>query len=339
MLADQLDYVIGVDPHRDAHALAIVDVRTGTIVVEVSVAASSSRYARVLELAELHAPGRRAFAIEGTGSFGAGLTRFLTRHGDRVLEVGRLRREPRRAARVRARRARAGGRLARRVAGGGDAAGCRWADRKPLVPWRHVTRLRTLRRLFPGGSAANEQLTAAVASVLLVLLAVEGATLLDLRALLTVHGFVGMLLVPVATLKLASTGWRMLRYYLRGEDYVRRGPPHVFLRTVIAPLVIVSTISLLSTGVALLVRGETQGTLVGLHKASFVVWLGAMGVHVLVHALKLPRQLRQRVPGVATRFALVGVTVAAGGVLAIATLPAADQVQDRATAQIGFDAA
>ena len=42
-----------------------------------------------------HAPGRRAFAVEGTGSFGAGLTRFLTGRGERVLEVGRLRRERR----------------------------------------------------------------------------------------------------------------------------------------------------------------------------------------------------------------------------------------------------
>jgi transposase len=93
MLADQLDHVIGVDPHRDTHALAIVDVRTGAIVLEASVAASS--YARALELAELHAPARRAFAIEGTGSFGAGLSRFLTGHDERVLEVGRLRRERR----------------------------------------------------------------------------------------------------------------------------------------------------------------------------------------------------------------------------------------------------
>jgi transposase len=95
MLADQLDYVIGVDPHRDTHALAIVDVRTGAIVLEASVAASSSGYARALELAELHAPARRAFAIEGAGSFGAGLSRFLTSHDERVLEVGRLRRERR----------------------------------------------------------------------------------------------------------------------------------------------------------------------------------------------------------------------------------------------------
>jgi transposase len=95
MLADQLDYVVGVDPHRDTHALAVVDVRTGGVVFEASVGASSSGYARALELAKEHAPGRRAFAIEGAGSFGAGLTRFLAGKGERVLEVGRLRRERR----------------------------------------------------------------------------------------------------------------------------------------------------------------------------------------------------------------------------------------------------
>jgi hypothetical protein len=93
MLADQLDYVIGVDPHRDMHALTVVEVRTGGVVFEVSVVASSGGYARALQLAKEHAPGRRAFAIEGAGSFGAGLTRFLRGEGERVLEVGRLRRE------------------------------------------------------------------------------------------------------------------------------------------------------------------------------------------------------------------------------------------------------
>ncbi|TML20499.1 MAG: IS110 family transposase, partial [Actinobacteria bacterium] len=95
MLADQLDYVIGVDPHRDMHALAIVEVRTGAVVLETSVEANSSGYARALQLGKEHAPGRRAFAIEGTGSFGAGLSRFLSGEGERVLEVGRLRRERR----------------------------------------------------------------------------------------------------------------------------------------------------------------------------------------------------------------------------------------------------
>ena len=95
MLADQLDYVIGVDPHRDSHALAIVQVVSGAVVFEATVAACSDGYAQALKLVEAHASGRRAFAIEGSGSFGAGLTRYLSGRGERVLEVGRLRRERR----------------------------------------------------------------------------------------------------------------------------------------------------------------------------------------------------------------------------------------------------
>jgi len=95
MLADQLDYVIGVDPHRDAHAIGIVEVRTGVVVYEAAVSADSAGYTQALQLAEQHAPGRRAFAVEGTGSFRAGLTRFLADRGEQVFEVGRLRRERR----------------------------------------------------------------------------------------------------------------------------------------------------------------------------------------------------------------------------------------------------
>lgn len=95
MLADQLDYIVGVDPHRDTHALAVVHVPSGAVVVEATVRASSNGYAEALRLAEEYASGRRAFAIEGTGSYGLGLTRFLNGRGERVLEVGRLRRERR----------------------------------------------------------------------------------------------------------------------------------------------------------------------------------------------------------------------------------------------------
>ena len=98
-----------------------------------------------------------------------------------------------------------------------------------------------IRRLLAGGSTGNDHLTAAVAAVLLLLLAVEGATLLRLQPLLTVHAFVGMLLIPVVALKFASTGWRMLRYYGGGDEYVGQGPPPLFLRALIAPVLIVST--------------------------------------------------------------------------------------------------
>ncbi len=95
MLADQLDYIVGVDPHRDSHAVAVVHVQSGAVVFETNVVANSDGYAQALKLVDRHAPCRRAFAVEGTGSFGAGLTRFRTERGERVLEVGRLRRERR----------------------------------------------------------------------------------------------------------------------------------------------------------------------------------------------------------------------------------------------------
>src|SRR5207302_289436 len=132
----------------------------------------------------------------------------------------------------RGRRVRVGPRAARR-----DAMRARPISHHSLNRTCFATPMTWIKRAFTGGSAGNEQLTAVVATVLVVLLAIEGATLLQLTSLLTVHAFVGMLLIPVVALKLASTGWRMLRYYRRGEEYVRRGPPHVVLRMPVAPVV------------------------------------------------------------------------------------------------------
>ena len=194
------------------------------------------------------------------------------------------------------------------------------------------------KRLLPGGSGGNEQLTAIVGSLLVVLLAVETATLLDLGAFLTVHAFLGMLIVPVVVLKLGSTGWRLARYYLGGEEYVRRGPPHIFLRALVAPLVVVSTAVLFATGIALLVAGQTHGTLVGLHKASFILWVPAVGVHVLTRIPRLFGALRRRLDGTAARLALAGAAVIAGLAVATLTLPAADRLQDDVSAYVGLDA-
>src|SRR5205807_82701 len=110
------------------------------------------------------------------------------------------------------------------------------------------------------------------------------------------------------------------------------------LRMLVAPVVVASTLALFATGVALLVADQRHGPIVTLHKASFVVWLGAMALHVLAHVLKLPRLLRRRLPGLGSRLALAGCAVLAGGLLATVTLPAADRLQDRASAHIGLDA-
>jgi transposase len=77
MLADQVDFVIGVDAHRDVYALALVAARTGACLFECELAADAPGYRRALALALEHAAGARAWAIEGTGCYGAGLTAFL----------------------------------------------------------------------------------------------------------------------------------------------------------------------------------------------------------------------------------------------------------------------
>jgi transposase len=95
MLADELDYVIGVDPHRDAHAVAIVDAASGGARFETQIGADAGGYSLALQISNTHARGRRVWALEGSGSYGAGLAHFLVTTGERVLEVSRLRREQR----------------------------------------------------------------------------------------------------------------------------------------------------------------------------------------------------------------------------------------------------
>jgi len=207
-------------------------------------------------------------------------------------------------------------------------------ERRSAAEMRRMSRIR---RLFVGGLRGNEQLTAVATVLLLVLLFVEGMTLLNMGALLTVHVFVGLLLIPVVALKLGSTGWRMLRYYLGAREYVERGPPRLFLRALVAPILILSTTVLFGTGTAILALGQTEGALVALHKASFILWFGAAGVHVLAHAWRLPALLRHVTPGRGLRVALATGAVVSGLVLATIALPAVDRLQDAVSAHVGVD--
>jgi transposase len=96
MLADEVDYVIGVDTHRDQHTLAVVVAPTGAVLAQTVVRATGRGYAQALRFAESHAGGVRAWAIEGAGHYGAGLTRYLSGRDETVLEVGRHTRTERR---------------------------------------------------------------------------------------------------------------------------------------------------------------------------------------------------------------------------------------------------
>jgi hypothetical protein len=164
-----------------------------------------------------------------------------------------------------------------------------------------------------------------------VLLAALGVTILSIGPLIWWHVLLGMLLIPPVLLKLGSTGWRFARYYARSDEYVRRGPPPLPLR-LMAPLVIVATLAVFATGVALLVVGPSGGILVGLHKASFIVWFVVTAIHVLAHLREIPRLVtadywRRRpspredpVPGAALRRLLLAGSIVAGAILAIATV-------------------
>jgi hypothetical protein len=189
--------------------------------------------------------------------------------------------------------------------------------REPRAAVRHVSRT--------GGVEGNRRLTGATAAVLVALLAAEGVTVLAIRPLLSMHVFVGMLLIPPVVLKLASTGYRFARYYTGGRAYRAEGPPHPLLR-LLAPVVVLSTAALFASGVALIVLGPGHGPVLGLHKASFVVWLAATTTHVLGHALRVPSlagadwRRNERLPGSGIRRWLLAASIVAGLILAFATV-------------------
>jgi hypothetical protein len=180
--------------------------------------------------------------------------------------------------------------------------------------------------MLSAGPEGNARLTALTGAALLVLLAVEGATLLSLRSMLSWHIFVGLLVVPVVALKLGSTGYRIYRYYTRRGDYIEAGPPQLLLR-LLGPVVALTTVALLATGIVLIVQKPGDGFTLLLHKASFAVWVAALSAHVLAHVSRLPRVLRSdlsgrgEVAGARGRLLLVAGTVVIGAITAVALLP------------------
>ena len=139
------------------------------------------------------------------------------------------------------------------------------------------------------GVESNARLTGASAAVLLVLLAAEGLTLLSVRSLLSWHVFIGMLLVPPVLLKIGSTGWRFVRYYRGTPAYRLKGPPPLLLR-LLGPVVVILTVTLFASGIALVLAPHSlRHTLRFAHTASFVLWFGAMTIHVLGHVVETAR--------------------------------------------------
>ena len=185
------------------------------------------------------------------------------------------------------------------------------------------------------GPPGNERLTTSVGLVLLVLLGIETLTTLALSSYLPEHIFLGLLLIPPVALKLTSTGWRFVRYYTNSAPYRRAGPPRLLLR-LIAPVLVVSTLTLFGSGVALIVGGHDGGPLLQLHAVSFALWGVVIAIHILAYLTQVVRvgsaDWRRHGDSVAgdggRRAALLGALLA-GVILALATYSAQDSWLDQ----------
>ena len=150
-----------------------------------------------------------------------------------------------------------------------------------------------------GGAKGNERLTAMTGAVLLILLAVECYTILRIGRLLTLHVFLGMLLLGPVALKATSVLYRFARYYTRSEPYRRQGPPAPLLR-VIGPVIMLLTACVFGSGIMLAVTGPSDGPPSGwlvVHRISFLAWLFFIIVHVLAHVPRLPGLLAAEARG------------------------------------------
>lgn len=156
----------------------------------------------------------------------------------------------------------------------------------------HVRRGR--RRLLGGGTEGNERLTVLTGLLLIVLLAVLGITIVRIGQLLWLHLFLGLLLIGPVALKLASTGYRVVRYYTDDPRYHAKGPPAPALR-IMAPLIVLLTVTVFASGVVLLFIGpgsSARSMVLLIHKVSFIAWLALTAFHVLGHLPEIVRVLR-----------------------------------------------
>jgi hypothetical protein len=180
-----------------------------------------------------------------------------------------------------------------------------------------------------GTPQANTRLTALTGSILLVLFAAQGFTILFIGRLVTVHIFIGLLLIGPVCLKIGSTGYRFLRYYTGAPAYRREGRPAQWLR-VLGPFVVLTSAALLASGASVAFLGTQWRSipLLLLHQVVFWCWLAVMSLHVLARVWRLPRligaDLRPRpardelvAPGRTMRWSTLAVALGAGLLLAL----------------------
>jgi hypothetical protein len=182
-------------------------------------------------------------------------------------------------------------------------------------------------QLNPDG---NERLTATVGLVLIVLTLIElGTIVFGLGQVLSLHVFIGLVLIPPVLLKLASTGWRFTRYYARHEAYRLKGAPQIEMR-LLAPLLVAATVVLFVSGVAMgVLHGQGLSLARRLHGPASVAWMIILGLHVLYYLKRalisskedVTAATRAHVPGARARGYLVAFAIVTGVVAGLATLP------------------
>jgi hypothetical protein len=165
--------------------------------------------------------------------------------------------------------------------------------------------------------------------VLIVLTVIELATLLlGLQRFLSLHVFVGLVLLPPVALKLASTGWRFTRYYTRATAYRAKGAPQLVMR-LMAPLLVTATIVLFGSGIAMgFLHGHGLRLARQLHGPASVVWMLLVGVHVLVYVRRalvstkedVDPTSRSAVRGASARNLILAAAVLTGLVVGLGTV-------------------
>jgi hypothetical protein len=205
------------------------------------------------------------------------------------------------------------------------------ADARDAARRRSVARRRIATKLTGGGTDGNEQITTITGTILLVLLAAVGVTIVWIGQFLWLHLFLGLLVIGPVVLKMASTGYRFARYYTADGAYRRKGPPVIALR-LIGPIVVLTTLVVFVSGVILLFLGPAdRGQLVLIHKVSFFVWIAFTSLHVLGHLPHMPATLRSvrrptpELPGLQTgatgRWLSIAGALVGGLVLAVLLIP------------------
>ena len=157
-----------------------------------------------------------------------------------------------------------------------------------------------------GGPAGNARLTSWVGILLLALGLAELVTVLDVTGLIQWHVGLGIVMTGLALAKTASTGWRIVRYYAGSTTYSGAGPPPMILR-LLGPLVILSTLGVLGSGIALIAIGQSAGerswfgvlgqqiSPITVHQLFFILFVVFVGLHVLARLVPALLQVSGRV--------------------------------------------